>query len=205
VVCNLHSLRYPGSSLCLSSTVASVIGSAKHPKYTLFGTTVNTASRMESSSLPNRVQCTAETMACLRETGIPVMFRQKMEVKGRGELDTYFVEVPPDGLDQVRPKGSSSGRSRKTRLSMGDISSSIGSENLRLRGLSSLLEESEPTGSFSDRTEERTLSSTKQLSTLSDPIEPIEDRKRTPARIDEPSVEKPRLVPRQDATEKRIN
>ena len=37
--------------------VASVIGS-KNPKYTLLGDTMNTASRMESHSLPGRVQCT---------------------------------------------------------------------------------------------------------------------------------------------------
>jgi hypothetical protein len=49
--------RTKSSKLCQGPVMACVIGS-KNPKYTLLGDTMNTASRMESHSLPGRIQCT---------------------------------------------------------------------------------------------------------------------------------------------------
>jgi guanylate cyclase len=45
--------------------MATVIG-RRNPKYTLFGDAINVASRMESTSVPGRVQCSASTAELIR-------------------------------------------------------------------------------------------------------------------------------------------
>jgi len=84
--------------LASGSAVATVIGTREHPKYTLFGDTVNIASRMESSGLPNRCQVTQVTADLIRgcedrdgDSVIRVVYRGKMEVKGKGEMETFFL------------------------------------------------------------------------------------------------------------------
>ena len=79
--------------LASGSVVATVIGSREHPKYTLFGNTVNTASRMESSGLPDRCQCTKETVDSIKENGLNITFESRgvMEIKGRGQMETFWL------------------------------------------------------------------------------------------------------------------
>jgi len=78
------------------SVVANVVGS-RNPRYCLFGDTVNTASRMESNSKENRIHCSERAANLLRsqDPGIPISSRGKIEVKGKGEMLTYWVNEGP--------------------------------------------------------------------------------------------------------------
>ncbi len=72
--------------------VANVIGN-RRPKFTIIGDTVNCASRMESNSLPSKIQCSESSALILQEKHleIPITCRGSIPIKGKGEMTTYFV------------------------------------------------------------------------------------------------------------------
>jgi len=72
--------------------VANVVG-ARNPRYCLFGDTVNTASRMESNSIKNRIHCSERAAMLLRyqDPDIPLKSRGIISVKGKGDMSTYWV------------------------------------------------------------------------------------------------------------------
>uniref|UniRef100_A0A8C5D7I2 Adenylate cyclase type 7 n=1 Tax=Gadus morhua TaxID=8049 RepID=A0A8C5D7I2_GADMO len=70
--------------------IAGVIG-ARKPQYDIWGNTVNVASRMESTGELGKIQVTEETSAMLQKLGYSCECRGLINVKGKGELKTYFV------------------------------------------------------------------------------------------------------------------
>jgi adenylate cyclase len=69
--------------------VAGVIGRRKFA-YDLWGDTVNVASRMESHGMPGKIQVTEATYLELKDQ-YDLEPRGKITVKGRGELEAYFL------------------------------------------------------------------------------------------------------------------
>ncbi|XP_061601712.1 adenylate cyclase type 7 isoform X2 [Cololabis saira] len=70
--------------------IAGVIG-ARKPQYDIWGNTVNVASRMESTGELGKIQVTEETSDVLHKLGYSCECRGLIDVKGKGELKTFFV------------------------------------------------------------------------------------------------------------------
>ena len=70
--------------------VAGIVGVKKF-QFDIWGDTVNTASRMESSSEPGQVNISKDTHELIKDH-FECKFRGKIEAKNKGEIEMYYVE-----------------------------------------------------------------------------------------------------------------
>ncbi|MBK7764538.1 MAG: adenylate/guanylate cyclase domain-containing protein [Bacteroidetes bacterium] len=70
--------------------VAGIVGVKKFA-YDIWGDTVNTASRMESSGETGKINISADTYSLIQNR-FRCVYRGKIEAKNKGEIDMYFVE-----------------------------------------------------------------------------------------------------------------
>uniref|UniRef100_H3AHK0 Adenylate cyclase type 5 n=1 Tax=Latimeria chalumnae TaxID=7897 RepID=H3AHK0_LATCH len=87
-------LLFPG--LNIGPVVAGVIG-ARKPQYDIWGNTVNVASRMDSTGVPDRIQVvTTDMYQVLAADSYQLECRGVVKVKGKGEMMTYFLNGGPN-------------------------------------------------------------------------------------------------------------
>eukprot|EP00927_Polykrikos_kofoidii_P032860 TRINITY_DN27864_c0_g1_i1.p1 TRINITY_DN27864_c0_g1~~TRINITY_DN27864_c0_g1_i1.p1 ORF type:complete len:1112 (+),score=146.09 TRINITY_DN27864_c0_g1_i1:444-3338(+) len=92
------------------AVVAGVIGH-KLPRFRLFGDTINTAARMMQKGVPGQLQFGEETRSHLPNE-VSASFRGEVEMKGKGMVNTYFLDLPkrePRKADHRRLSLASSG------------------------------------------------------------------------------------------------
>ena len=85
----------------------------------LFGDTVNTASRMESTGKGNMIHISGTTANLLAKAGKSHWFRQREDTvtaKGKGVVQTYWMNPPHKMRDASVTSGSSSGHHVRANL-----------------------------------------------------------------------------------------
>ncbi|XP_048392887.1 adenylate cyclase type 8-like [Stegostoma tigrinum] len=77
------------------AAVSGVIG-VKKPQFDIWGTTVNFASRMDSTGISGKIQVPKETSSVLETRGFSLRYRGQVFIKGMsetfGKVETYFLE-----------------------------------------------------------------------------------------------------------------
>ena len=89
--------------IAMGPVIAGVIGRRKF-SYDMWGNTVNAASRMESHGVPGRIQVTREVQLQLKDR-FEFVPRGTVEVKGKGPVETFFLERSKQSMVHVGRAG----------------------------------------------------------------------------------------------------
>jgi len=65
------------------------VGKSKYA-YDIWGDTVNTASRMESSGTPGKINISGNTFQIIKDD-FECEYRGKIKAKNKGEIDMYYI------------------------------------------------------------------------------------------------------------------
>ena len=80
--------------------ISGIVGTKKFA-YDIWGDTVNTAARMESSGIPGSVNISGDTFHFIKDH-FKCTYRGKIEAKNKGLIDMYLVECCLEQKDDAR-------------------------------------------------------------------------------------------------------
>jgi class 3 adenylate cyclase len=169
VVRRLEVTLGPGTGeLCMrtglhSGPVTAGVLRGEKSRFQLFGDTVNTAARMESTGVKHQIQCSTTTAELLQGGGKGYWLTKREDVviaKGKGEMQTFWIATrSKNSLTTSEHRGANSIRSS-------DHSSVKASSESTVQGFSDTrLESSRVASEMSLRTEEESSSSEEDNST----------------------------------------